>query len=157
MTRVVIVGEIYNADLQIGGGPMPGYGGQPSHPWVPPGAGPGTPSHPIYIPGVGPAHPIVIPGTPPGQPGSPSHPIYIPIGPDQGLPGQSPYPDQGLPPGQPGAPSHPWVPPAPARLARPRIRSTFPAFPTRACRKANRSRPRLTTRPTRRPSFKTSS
>ena len=32
MTRVVIVGEIYNADLSIGGGPMPGGppGGRPS-------------------------------------------------------------------------------------------------------------------------------
>ena len=91
MTRVVIVGEMYNADLSIGGGPV--YpGGQPSHPWVPPS--PGYPAHPIA----------------PGSPGSPSHPIYNPAYPDQGLPGvppgfwggvAPPYPSQGLPGGQP--------------------------------------------------------
>ena len=27
MTRVVIIGEIFNADLSVGGGPMPGGGG----------------------------------------------------------------------------------------------------------------------------------
>ena len=82
MTRVVIVGEIYNADLSIGGGPIyppPGSPGSPTHPWVPP---PPYPSHPIQ-------------GVPPGYWGG--------VAP--------PYPDQGLPPGSPGAPSHPWVPP----------------------------------------------
>ena len=39
MTRVVIVGEIYNADLSIGGGPVYPGGGQASHPWVPPSPG----------------------------------------------------------------------------------------------------------------------
>ena len=39
MTRIVIVGEIYNADLSIGGGPVYPPPGQPSHPWVPPTAG----------------------------------------------------------------------------------------------------------------------
>ena len=91
MTRVVIVGEIYNADLSIGGGPIYPGGGQPSHPWVPPS--PGSPSHPIYNPAY-PAHPIYNP-----PPGSPSHPIYNPAYPDQGLPGSQPYPDQGLPGG----------------------------------------------------------
>ena len=84
MTRVVFVGEMYNADLSIGGGPVyPGFG-QPSHPWVPPS--PGSPSHPWVPP----------------QGGSPSHPIYNPAYPDQGLPGGQPYPDQGLPGVPPG-------------------------------------------------------
>ena len=40
MTRVVIVGEIYNADLSIGGGPIYPGGGQPythlgpAKPWL---------------------------------------------------------------------------------------------------------------------------
>ena len=100
MTRIVIVGEMFYSDLSVGGGPMPGYGGQPSHPiYNPP---PGSPSHPIYNP----AYPDQgLPGTPPGfWGGMTPHP-------DQGLPGQSPaspsHPIQGVPPG----PSHPWVPP----------------------------------------------
>jgi hypothetical protein len=112
MTRVVIIGEIYNAGLEIGGGPI--Y----------PGFAPGVPTHPIqpvppgYWGGVAPPYPDQ--GLP-GQPPRPTHPIapggQPPPGywggssphPDQGLPGQPPgywggvappYPDQGLP-GQP--------------------------------------------------------
>ena len=94
MTRVVIVGEIYNADLSIGGGPI--YpGGSPSHPWVPPS--PGSPSHPIYNPAY-PAHPIYNP--PPGIWGGP--PLY----PDQGLPGSQPHPSHPIAPG--GQPPGIW-------------------------------------------------
>lgn len=143
MTKVVIVGEIYNAGLEVGGGPIyPGAGGPshpwvppspgaPSHPWVPPSAG--APSHPIYIPGVGPAHPIVIPGVPDPQPGSPSHPIYIAGYPDQGLPGDGQTPGSPshpwVPPG--GSPSHPWVPPsgAPSRPWVPPEGETLPPPP----------------------------
>ena len=97
MTRIVIVGEIYNADLSIGGGPI--YpGGSPSHPIYTP---PGYPSHPIQgVPpgfwgGVAPPYPDQ--GLPPGSPGAPSHPIA-------GVPpgfwgGSNPHPDQGLPGG----------------------------------------------------------
>lgn len=107
MTRVVIVGEIYNAGLEVGGGPIhPGQGaGQPSHPWVPP------PPYPDQgLPGgqPHPSHPIA-PGSPPGiwggpptypdqglpgggQGGRPSHPIHIPGVPDQGLPEPTPVP-----------------------------------------------------------------
>lgn len=93
--RVIIIGEVYDADLGIGGGPIlpspqPPQPGYPSHPWVPPG---GSPSHPWVPPGGSPTHPWVPP------------PPY----PDQGLP---PYPDQGLP-GQPpgfwGGVRPPWV------------------------------------------------
>ena len=72
MTRVVIVGEIYNADLSIGGGPVyPGGPGAPVDPgygrpgWSPvdPGWGVGRPPHvgggPVY-----PGHPA---NRPPGS------------------------------------------------------------------------------------------
>jgi hypothetical protein len=89
MTRVVIVGEIYNADLSIGGGPI----------YPPPGSPPGywggvAPPHP--------SHPIAPGGQPPGYWGG-----VAPPHPDQGLPGAPPgywggvappHPDQGLPP-----------------------------------------------------------
>jgi hypothetical protein len=71
MTRVVIVGEIYNADLSIGGGPIPPSPGSPAHPWVPPGAVP-----PGYWGGVAPPYPDQgLPGLPPGMP---THPIELP-------------------------------------------------------------------------------
>jgi hypothetical protein len=108
MTRVVIVGELYNADLTIGGGPI-----------VPPGSPPGIWGGPPLYPDQGlpgwqprPSHPIAPGGRPPGIWGGP--PAY----PDQGLPGAPPgywggvappYPDIGGPGGQPH-PSHPWVP-----------------------------------------------
>jgi hypothetical protein len=110
MTRVVIVGEIYNADLSIGGGPIYPPPGSPSHPWVPP-------SPPGYWGGVAPptpTHPIAPGGQPPGYWGGVAPPY-----PDQGLPGAPPgywggvappYPDQGLPPGQPPSGGTP-VPP----------------------------------------------
>jgi hypothetical protein len=110
MTRIVIVGEMYNADLSIGGGPIPPSPGQPTHPWVPPPPGYWggvAPPHPDQgLPGSQPhpSHPIAPGGRPPGIWGGP--PLY----PDQGLPGAPPgywggvappYPDQGLPGPQP--------------------------------------------------------
>jgi hypothetical protein len=91
MTKVVIVGEIYNAGLEIGGGPI-----------YPPGQPPGiwpSPGHP--------AHPIAPGGPPPGiwpsppvgiwpSPGHPAHPI-APGGPPPGIWPPPVYPDQGLP------------------------------------------------------------
>jgi hypothetical protein len=115
MTKVVIVGEIYNADLSIGGGPIyPGAPVAPSHPWVPP-------SPPGYWGGVAPpvpTHPIAPGGQPPGYWGG-----VAPPRPDQGLPGvppgfwggvAPPYPDQGLPAGQSGTPVPPELMPPPA-------------------------------------------
>ena len=104
MTRVVIVGEIYNADLSVGGGPVyPGAPGSPSHPWVPP---PPYPAHPIqgvppgYWGGVAPPYPDQ--GLPPGSPGQPTHPWVPPQGTPPGIWGGPPlYPDQGLPGAQP--------------------------------------------------------
>ena len=88
MSKIVIVGDIYYADLYPGQG-LPG-----------PQPGGGHPSQPIYHPG----HPD--PGLPPHQGGHPSHPIYHPGHPDHGLPA---YPDQGLPGGgqSGGRPSQP--------------------------------------------------
>jgi hypothetical protein len=100
MTRVVIVGEIYNADLSIGGGPIYPPPGSPSHPWVPP-------SPPGYWGGVAPptpTHPIAPGGQPPGYWGGAAPPY-----PDQGLPGQPPGYWGGV---APPVPPHPWVPPA---------------------------------------------
>ena len=98
MTRVVIVGEIYNADLSIGGGPVYPPPGRPTHP-IAPGSPPGIWGGPPLYPDQG------LPGAPPGYwGGSSPHP-------DQGLPGvppgfwggvAPPYPDQGLPAGQGG-------------------------------------------------------
>lgn len=143
--KVVIVGEAYNADLSIGGGPIlpPAGGGlpvYPSHPIViPPGAIDGThPEQPIYLP-IYPSHPIVIPpgaidGTHPEHPiylpVYPSHPIVIPpesIGP--GLPEHPivlpPYVDIGLPP----FPAHPIAPGGqPGQPPRPD--HSLPPFPT---------------------------
>jgi hypothetical protein len=124
MTRIVIIGEIYNADLSIGGGPIPPSPGQPPGIWggAPPYVdigGPGwqpRPSHPIApggrppgIWGGPPLYPDI--GGPGSQPG-PSHP-WVPPGPGQ-PPGYwggvaPPYPDQGLPGSQPH-PSHPIAP-----------------------------------------------
>jgi hypothetical protein len=115
MTRVVIVGEIYNADLSVGGGPI--YpGGPPARPdqGLPP-----YPAHPIapgggqppgYWGGSNPHPDQGLPGAPPGYWGG-----VAPPRPDQGLPGQppgywggsSPHPDHGLPGGQGGVPTHP--------------------------------------------------
>lgn len=96
MSKVVIVGDIYYADLYPDQGLPPSQGGRPSHPIHYPGA----PSQPIYHPGH-PDHGL------PSQPGTPEHPIYHPGHPDHGLPA---YPDQGLPgggSGSAGSPSHP--------------------------------------------------
>ena len=88
MSKVIIVGDIYYADLYPGNA-LPG-GGQGGHP-----------SQPIYHPG----HPDH--GLPPfpnqglpggGQGGRPSHPIHIPGVPDQGLPEGQPIPGNELPP-----------------------------------------------------------
>jgi hypothetical protein len=100
---VVLIGEASLTGLSVGGGPMPGSPGAPSHPIAepPPGIwggpplypdiggpgpqpGPGHPSHPIYYPPT-PTHPIVLPPVEPGgppviwpSPGHPSHPIVLP-------------------------------------------------------------------------------
>jgi hypothetical protein len=71
MTRVVIVGEIYNADLSIGGGPViPGRPGGP----VDPGWGWGGPGHPSGQP------------VPPGGPVDPGYgrPGWGPVDPGFG-------------------------------------------------------------------------
>ena len=95
MTKVIIVGEVYHADLRPDQG-LPGPGGGPvdpgySPPWARPGAG--GPVDPGYSP------PWARPGRPvyPDQ-GLPGNQPY----PDQGLPGSQPHPDQGLPGQQPG-------------------------------------------------------
>ena len=85
MSKVIIVGDIYYADLYPGNAlPGGGQGGRPEHPIHYPGA----PSQPIYHPGH-PDHghiPYPDQGLPGGQGGHPSHPIHIPGVPDQGLP-----------------------------------------------------------------------
>lgn len=110
---VIIRGELYRTDVEVGGGPMPpGEGappdvgiwpspGHPAHPIVLP---PYLPAHPIVIPpgfidGAHPEHPIVIPMPPSIWPGRPAHPIVIP--PDVGI-----WPDD-------GKPTHPIVIPPP--------------------------------------------
>jgi hypothetical protein len=96
--KVVIVGEVYDPELGIGGGPIiPSVPGKPPGIWgggnepfptppiyipVPPPSGGGPddphPEHPIYIP-VYPAHPIVIPIPPkPPSDAHPEHPIVYP-------------------------------------------------------------------------------
>jgi hypothetical protein len=130
MTKVVIVGEIYNAGLEVGGGPiMPG--GSPSHPWVPPS--PGAPSHPWVPPQPGvPTHPIA--GPPPGYWGGVAPPY-----PDQGLPGQPPgywgggnvpmpTPPIYLPPVVPGGPPV-TIWPSPGHPAHPIVTPPLPPAP----------------------------
>lgn len=127
---VIIRGEMYRTDVEVGGGPMPpGDGGgtppdvgiwpspgHPAHPIAPGGppgsVWPGLPAHPIVIPpdfispGV-PAHPIVIPPPVGVWPGRPAHPIVIP--PD--LPGIWPGDEH---------PEHPIVIPPPTSIWPPR-------------------------------------
>ena len=72
MTRVIFVGEMYNADLSVGGGPI-----------IPPGAPPG------YWGGVAPplpTHPIAPGGPPPGYWGgvAPPYPSTGPVPPQPG-------------------------------------------------------------------------
>jgi hypothetical protein len=112
MTRVVILGEIYHADLSIGGGPIypgarpPGYWGGVAPPYPDQGL-PGVP--PGYWGGVAPpaaTHPIAPGGQPPGYWGGAA----------------PPYPDQGLPGGQGGVPTQPIelpepLPPPPPEIA----------------------------------------
>jgi hypothetical protein len=101
MTKVVIVGEIFNAGLYPGGGPMPGYGDRPvdpgySPPWARPGGG-GGPVDPGYSP------PWARPGGGPVDPGySPPWARPQPPYPDNSLPGSQPHPDNSLPGQQPG-------------------------------------------------------
>lgn len=135
MTRVVIVGEIYNADLSIGGGPIipptqPPLGiwgptdPRPTHPIAPGGPPLGIwgggnvpyPTPPIYYPGA----PVYPDQGLPRPPGIPSHPIYNP-----------PYPDQGLPGSQP-RPTHPIVLPPPPGSGAPPIAAQLPVFPPEA-------------------------
>ena len=69
MTRVVIVGEIYNADLSIGGGPV--YPGRPGGP-TDPGWGVTPPTDPGYgRPGWSPVDPGWGVGRPPHVGGGP--------------------------------------------------------------------------------------
>jgi hypothetical protein len=107
MTKVIIVGEIYNAGLEVGGGPMPGGPGAPVDP------GYGRPGWSPVDPGYG--RPIFHPGHPDhGLPSSPGHPANRPPGSwggpvDPGFGwGGGERPDAGLP-GQPGHPGN-WVP-----------------------------------------------
>ena len=73
MTKVIIVGEIYNAGLEVGGGPMPGGPGAPLDP------GYGRPGWSPVDPGYG--RPIFHPGHPDhGLPSSPGHPANRPPG-----------------------------------------------------------------------------
>lgn len=99
MSRVIIVGDIYYADLYPGnalpGGPPGHVGNRPPGSWGGPtdpgfGQGGGHPSQPIYHPGH-PSHGL------PSQPGHPSQPIYHPGHPSHGLPSGGAHPDQGLP------------------------------------------------------------
>jgi len=86
--KVVIVGEVYDPTLGVGGGPiMPGE--PPLGIWGPPS---GMPTPPIYIPvppppesGLKPEHPIYIPIVPPDAPIA-TPPIYYPFDPDGNLP-----------------------------------------------------------------------
>lgn len=90
MTKVVIVGEIYNADLSIGGGPMPGgpgWGGP-----VDPGYG--RPGWSPVDPGYG--HPDWAPGHPGNRPPfAPGHPGNRPPGSSPGYPSGQPVPPGG--------------------------------------------------------------
>jgi hypothetical protein len=99
MTRVVIVGEIYNADLSVGGGPIPPSPGQPPGYWggvAPPYPDQGLPGGQPH-----PSHPIAPGGRPPGYWGGVAPPY-----PDQGLPGSQPHPSHPIAPG--GQPPGYW-------------------------------------------------
>jgi hypothetical protein len=127
MTDVVFVGKLYNAGLEVGGGPVyppaqpPGIWPSPGHPAHPiaPGTPPGIWGGPPLYPDQG------LPGAPPGiwpSPGHPAHPI-APGGRPPGIWGGPPlYPDQGLPQpplgiwggGNVPMPNPPMVPPTEA-------------------------------------------
>jgi hypothetical protein len=125
--KVVIVGEVYDPTLGVGGGPiMPGE--PPLGIWGPPSGFPTPPiyipvppppesglkpEHPIYIP-VYPSHPIVIPAPPhpehpippvvwPPMPGKPPEGIWGPTDPRPTPPIYIPI----TPPESPGKPTHP--------------------------------------------------
>jgi hypothetical protein len=107
MTRIVIVGEIYAADLSVGGGPIyPGAPGGPTDPGFGVGWQPG--GRPDHIWGQRPPHvgggPIY-PGHPSGQPVPPGGPVD----PGYGRPGWSP-----VDPGWGGGPLPPHVGGGPA-------------------------------------------
>jgi hypothetical protein len=147
MTKVVIVGEIYNAGLEVGGGPIippssPGHPAHPIAPGTPPGIWGGPPLYPDQgLPGgqPHPSHPIAPGGRPPGIWGGP--PLY----PDQGLPGPQPTPTPPiyLPPGTipglspehpiyippssgvPGVPTHPIVLPPPGSGEKPEVAANW--------------------------------
>ena len=79
MTRVIIVGDVYYADLYPGGGPMPG-GGAPVDPGYGRPEGPGRPDHiwgqrPPHV-GGGPVQPPHYPTGGPVPPGGPVDPGY---------------------------------------------------------------------------------
>ena len=116
MTRVVIVGEIFHADLSVGGGPIyPGAGhpdqGLPGGGYYPDQGLPGRPEYPSQGP-VRPGGRPEYPSQGPVRPGRPVDPGYGWGGGE--YPGNRPpgteYPGQGLPE-PPPVPTHPWVPP----------------------------------------------
>jgi hypothetical protein len=118
MTRVVFVGELYNADLSIGGGPIyppsqpPGIWGPPG-PWPTPPIAPGGPPPGIWPSPGHPAHPIAPGGRPPGIWGGAPPWVDNTLPQPQPIPGWPPVamppiyipPEGATPP--PGAP--PWV------------------------------------------------
>ena len=113
--RVLLIGEVYDLSVGIGGGPIyppPGGGGGGQPPWggvAPPYPDQGLPGQPPGIWGPNdprPTPPIYIGEIPPGiVDGQPEHPIYIPIFPAHPIV---------IPPDAiaPGVPAHPiYLPP----------------------------------------------
>lgn len=95
MARVVFVGELYNADLSVGGGPIIPAPQPPLGIWGPTDP---RPSHPI----AGYPWPQPPSGGGPVDPGySPPWARPWPPYPDNALPGGQPYPDNSLPGYQP--------------------------------------------------------
>jgi hypothetical protein len=119
--KVLILGEVYDLGLEIGGGPIyPPPGGRPPGIWG--GAPPnyvdigGPPPQPGVWPGPGyPAHPIA-PGGPPPYPSHPIPPTVWPTPPGGAPPGvwggaNQPFPTPPIAPGGPPSfPAHP-IPP----------------------------------------------
>jgi hypothetical protein len=102
--KIIIVGEVYDADLHVGGGPMPGGpGGPPLGTWGGDAPWPGYATPPIAPggrpPGIwggpGSLPPWVMPPIAPGGPGGP------PLG---TWGGDSPWPGYATPPIAPGGP-----------------------------------------------------
>jgi hypothetical protein len=129
---VVIVGEVYDPSLGIGGGPVyPPIGG----------GAPGYPAHPIVQPPLGiwggaplpwPTPPIYYPPGGGGQPGYPAHPIAPTPGhpivlPPGTIPGLKPEHPIYIPPPTPGVPTHPIVLPPPGSSDKPEVLENWDA------------------------------